>query len=328
MGFPSSIASAEEALRKLSVAELMRRAYERRILVPAFNVAYLPMVAPIVETLRSSRSFALVEVARPDIERFGAESYEAVAKEFERHADRAYARLHQDHVPVIDEEERRVDWKPLIEEAVGLGYDSVMIDGSRLPLEENIEVTRAVVEMAHPEVAVEAELGAVFGHEPGPLPPYEELFRSGRGFTDVEEAERLAGETGVDWLSVAVGSVHGAISGAATRERTVEARLNIEHLTKLSERVAIPLVLHGGTGIGLEYVREAVENGITKINVATALRQAYEACLREGKEAASAQEAVARVVRQHLEDYGVVGSSARLAAEPGRDSNRARGRMG
>ncbi len=328
MGTSGGISSQEERLRELSAAELMRRAYERRILVPAFNVAYLPMVAPIVETLKNSQSFALVEVARPDIERFGAKSYEAVAKEFERDADRAYARLHQDHVPVIDEEEKRVDWKPLIEEAVGLGYDSVMIDGSRLSLEENVEVTRAVVEMAHPEVAVEAELGAVLGHEPGPLPPYEELFRSGRGFTDVEEAERLARETGVDWLSVAVGNIHGAISGAATRKKKLEARLNIEHLTKLSERVAIPLVLHGGTGIRLEYVREAVENGITKINVGTALRQAYEACLREGKEAASAQRAVARVVKQHLDDYGAVGSSARLAAEPGRESKTARGRKG
>jgi ketose-bisphosphate aldolase len=307
-------------LRELPVREIVRRAYERRVVVPAFNIAYLPMVRPIVEEVKAQGSFALVEVARPDIERFEAEGYRAVAEEFERHADRAkvacraHARLHQDHVPVIDEEQRRVDWAPLIEEALELGYDSVMIDGSRLPLEENIAVTRAVVEMAHPGVAVEGELGAVLGHEPGPLPPYEELFESGRGFTDVEEAEQLVRETGVDWLSVAVGSVHGAISGAAKDRKKVEARLSIEHLRRLSERVRVPLVLHGGTGIELSSVRRAIGNGIAKINVATAVRQAYEACVREGGSVEAAQEAVARVVGEHLRDYGIVGSADVLAA--------------
>ena len=82
--------------------------------------------------------------------------------------------LHLDHVPVIDEENRRVDWKPIIQECLDLGFNSVMVDGSRLSLEENISVTRQVVEMAHAvDVPVEAELGAVLGHEKGPLPPYE-----------------------------------------------------------------------------------------------------------------------------------------------------------
>ena len=303
--------------RELSVREIMRRAYERRIVVPAFNIAYLPMVRPVVEVVKAQGSFALVEVARPDIERFEAEGYGAVAEEFGRHADTRHVRLHQDHVPVVDEEERRVEWAPLIEEALELGYDSVMIDGSRLPLEENIAVTGAVVQMAHPGAAVEAELGAVLGHEPGPLPPYEELFASGRGFTDVAEAERLVRETGVDWLSVAVGSVHGAISGAAKDRKKVEARLSIEHLRRLSEAVGVPLVLHGGTGIRLSHVREAIRNGIAKINVATALRQPYEECLREGGSVEAAQEAVARVVEQHLRDYGIVGSAHELAKSGG-----------
>ena len=307
-------AAGEETLRGLTVGQIMRRAYERRVLVPAFNVSYLPMLKPVVETLAACRSFGLVEVARPDIERFGAKSYRAVAHEFQRDADRAYTRLHQDHIPVIDEEQRPVDWRPLIREALDLGYDSVMIDGSRLPLEENLAATATVVEMAHPEVAVEAELGAVLGHEPGPLPPYEELFRSGRGFTDVEEAARLTRETGIDWLSVAVGNIHGAISGAAKDEKKVEAQLSIEHLRRISERVRIPLVLHGGSGIELASLRAAVKNGITKINVATAVRQAYEARLRGGGDAASARQAVAGVVEQHLRDYRIIGSADALAA--------------
>ncbi|MFB3881888.1 MAG: class II fructose-bisphosphate aldolase [Armatimonadota bacterium] len=298
----------------MGMRDLMGLAYHRHILIPAFNIAYLPMVKPVAETVKQLDSFALVEVARPDIERFEAQSYAAVREEFGRWADRRHVRLHQDHVPVVDEEGRAVDWRPLIEEALSLGYDSVMLDGSRLPLEENIAATRAVVEMAHPGVAVEAELGAVLGHEPGPLPPYEELFRSGRGFTDVDEAARFAAETGVDWLSVAVGSVHGAISGTAKDQAKVQARLNIEHLRAISHRLGVPLVLHGGTGIELSYVLDAANNGITKINVATALRQPYEACLRSGGTVEEAQRAVAQAVERHLLDYQLVGSAAALAA--------------
>jgi len=303
-----------EKLASRSIAEIMQVAWQRHVLIPAFNIAYLPMVRPVAETVKRLDSFALVEVARPDIERFEAQSYAAVRDEFERWADRGHLRLHQDHVPVIDEEGRAVDWRPLIEEGVRLGYDSVMIDGSRLPLEENIAATRAVAEMAHPGIAVEAELGAVLGHEPGPLPPYEELYRTGRGFTDVEEAERFVRESGADWLSVAIGSVHGAISGAAKDRAKVRARLNTEHLRAISDGVRIPLVLHGGTGIELSSVLDAVQNGITKINVATALRQPYEACVREGRPLAEAQEAVARAVEQHVRDYRIIGSAAALAA--------------
>ena len=308
MSGPSS-----RALSALSIAEIMARAYRQRLLIPAFNIAYLPMVRPIAETVRRLGSFALVEVARPDIERFEAESYAAVKREYERWADPAHLRLHQDHVPVIDEEGRAVDWRPLIVEAIELHYHSVMIDGSRLPLEQNIAATREVVELSHPGVAAEGELGAVLGHEPGPLPPYEELFRSGRGFTDVGEAERYVAETGVDWLSVAAGNIHGAISGAAKDKAKVQARLNIEHLRTISERVAIPLVLHGGTGIELSCVLEAVQSGITKINVGTAVRQPYKACLREGRSVVEAQDAVTRAVERHLHDYGIVGSSQALA---------------
>ncbi len=301
-----------ESLAALSVAELMLRAYRAHVLVPAFNVAHLPMVQPIVETVQRLGSFALLEVARPDIEHFGAMGYAAVQDEYRQQASLAHLRLHQDHVPVIDEEQRAVDWPPLIEEALSLGYHSVMVDGSRLPFEENAAVTRRVVEMAHPGVAVEAELGAVFGHEPGPLPPYEELFRTGRGFTDVDEAARFVQETGVDWLSVAAGNIHGAISGAARDTQKPQARLHVEHLGHLAAAVQRPLVLHGGSGIELSCLLEAVQAGITKVNVGTAVRQPYEAALREGQSVAEAQTAVARVTEEHLNDYRAVGSAGML----------------
>ncbi|MCS7242155.1 class II fructose-bisphosphate aldolase [Candidatus Caldatribacterium sp.] len=303
-------------LAQAHLSHIMQVAFAHRLLVPAFNVAYLPMVPAIVEALRRTETFALLEVSRPDITRFGAESFKAVKEAFDVYGDLALSRLHQDHVPVIDEEGEYVDWRSLIDEALELGYHSVMIDGSRLPLEENICVTKEVVAKAHARgVCVEAELGAVLGHESGPLPPYEEIFASGKGFTNPEDAQRFVQETGVDWLSVAIGNIHGAISGAARDAKKVEARLNIEHLKKIVERTGIPLVLHGGSGIRKEYVLQAIRHGITKINVGTEIRQAYEQALRAKGTVAAGQEAVREKVEELITVYYEIRGSARKLAE-------------
>ncbi len=301
-------------LAQTPLSDLMRSAAREHILVPAFNVAQLPMLEAICRTLAELDTFGLVEVARPDVEKFGAQSFAAVAEEYRRLADPRYARLHLDHVPVIDEDGRRVAWESIIRDALSLGYDSVMIDGSRLPFEENIAVTAQVAEMAHPlGVPVEAELGAVLGHEAGPLPPYDELFASGRGFTDPDQAERFVNESHCDWLSVAVGNIHGAISGAARDQKKVQARLHLDHLGRLREATSVPLVLHGGSGIRPEYLRGAVANGIAKINIGTEIRQAYERALSETQDVAEGQQAVAESIRQLVRGaYGVEGSASRL----------------
>lgn len=304
-----------EKLKESSLRDIMRCAFEHRILVPAFNVAYLPMVPAIVEVLRRTETFALLEVSRPDITRFGAKSFRAVKEAFDRYGDLSLSRLHQDHVPVIDEEGQLVDWRSLIEEALSLGYHSVMIDGSRLPLEENIRVTQEVVQRAHAEgVCVEAELGAVLGHESGPLPPYEEIFASGKGFTNSDNAKHFVEETQVDWLSVAIGNIHGAISGAAKDAKKVEACLNINHLQVIVEKTRVPLVLHGGSGIRKEYVLQAIRHGIVKINVGTEIRQAYEWVLREKGRVEEAQKAVADKVEELIREYYEISGSARRIA--------------
>ncbi len=303
-------------LENITLEEIMRRAYSRHVAVPAFNIAYLPMVKPVVDAICALDSFGLVEVARPDIEKFGAVSFRAVSEEFSACADRGYVRLHQDHVPVVDEDGERVDWKSLLAEALESGYDSVMVDGSRLSLEENISVTKAAVDIAHGKgIPAEAELGAVLGHEKGPLPPYEELFSSGKGFTDPGEAERFVKETGVDWLSVAAGNIHGAISGAAKDRKKPEARLNIEHIEKIAGCTQVPLVLHGGSGVKQEAVLAGIRSGITKINVGTAIRQVYERALGDAQDETAARDAVRREMETILRDYyRIEGSASSLAA--------------
>ena len=232
-----------------------------------------------------------------------------MAEEFAKWRQPDYVRLHLDHVPVIDEDNQRVDVLPIFKEAIALGYESVMIDGSRLPLDENIKATRQVVELAHAaDIPVEAELGAVLGHEAGPLPPYEELYASGKGFTDVREAGRFVRETECDWLSVAIGNIHGAIAAGRKDQKKVEARLNLNRLEQLHSAACIPLVLHGGSGIKQDNVREAMKRGIAKINVATEIRQPYEVTLKETKSIAKAQQAVYERTTWILKEYlGIAG---------------------
>jgi fructose-bisphosphate aldolase class II len=301
----------------LSSTDLMKNARQAGLVIPAFNVPYLPMVEPVVRAVVDEDSFALVESALLEWYKFEAKSAAAVAAEFDRCANSEHVRLHLDHVPAIDEDGRRWDYATVIAEAISLGFQSVMVDGSRLPLEENIEATKIVADLAHAAgVPCEAELGAVLGHEAGPLPPYEELFASGKGFTDLDEARRFAEETGCDWLSIAIGNIHGAISGGLKDKSKVEARLDLDHLEKLAEATGLPLVLHGGSGIKQDYVLQAIKKGIAKINVGTDVRHAYEKTLKSEGSVDAAQTAVYERTRWIIREYyGIAGDSSTIRGE-------------
>ena len=299
-----------------STADMMNNASKAGLVVPAFNVPYLPMIEPVIRAIVDQDCFALVEVARLEWIKFEAVSLEAAMEEFQKWNKPDHVRIHLDHVPVIDEDDLQVDYLSVIGEGIQLGYQSVMVDGSRLDLEGNIEATRQVAEMAHQAgIPCEAELGAVLGHEAGPPPPYEELFESGRGFTNVDEAERFVQETGCDWLSVAIGNIHGAVSGALKDQRKVEARLNLDHLERLRQATGVPLVLHGGSGVRQEYLLAGIKGGITKVNVGTEIRQAYEPALAKSGRVAAAQDAVYERTSWLLRDYFGLSGTRRLIVE-------------
>lgn len=293
------------------IARIMRTAYDKHIIIPAFNMPHLPMMAPVIKALQETRSFGLIAVARLEWMKFSAQSIAAVAAEYDRVGDASVTRLHLDHVPVIDEDHLLVDYMNDIKTAIQVGYQSVMIDGSRLDLQKNMAAVSEVVRYAHGKgVPVEAELGAVLGHEDGPMPSYEELFATGKGFTDVQEAKEFVKRTGVDWLSVAVGSVHGAISPSARDKRKVTARVHIGRLTELDEALGVPLVLHGGSGIALPYLHESFQHGIAKLNIGTDIRQVYEANLTESVE--HAQAAVHKRVVEIVDELRIADSASEL----------------
>lgn len=160
----------------------------------------------------------------------------------------------------------------LIQQCLDAGFDSVMIDASERPMEENINITRRVVDLAAQYNAnVEAELGYVakLGQSTDQV-----------GFTDPEEAEQFVEATGVHALAVAIGSAHGFYKQ--------EPKLDIELLASIKEKTGIPLVLHGGSGIPAPALQAAIKNGICKINLATEIKnifiQTLQACLTENAE--------------------------------------------
>lgn len=149
-------------------------------------------------------------------------------------------------------------------EAVQSMYQSVMYDGSALPLEENISQTLRVVEMAHAAgVSVEGELGRIGGTE-----DHMTVEESDASLTDTEEATTFARSTGVDYLAVSVGTAHGLY--------TAEPTIRFDRLQEIAERVPLPIVLHGGSGVPDHMIEAALPLGISKINVDTELRVAFQ----------------------------------------------------
>lgn len=285
-------------------------AWEAGTVIPAFNVPYLPMVEPVVRAVSDQDSFALIETARIEWRKFECYGPAAVQEAFARFCDPEHVRLHLDHVPVVDEDGLEVDYLPIVRKAIAVGYGSVMIDGSLLSLEANIAATREVAELAHEAgISCEAELGSIVREGAGPLPPYDELFASGVGFTRADEAARFVAETGCDWLSVAVGNVHGAVSKAFKDKKKTQARLNLDHLARLRAAANVPLVLHGGSGVRREDVLAAIKVGIAKINVGSDIRQAFEQGLKATGSVGGAKHAVyERTTWLIKEYYGISGS--------------------
>ncbi len=273
--------------------------------IPAFNIPHLPMVEPIIQAVCDENSIAMIQVARVEWEKIQSKSLEHVAKTYYKYANDNHTLLHLDHIPVIDEDYKRVDYMTLIRRAIDAGFQSAMIDGSRLTLDENISVTREAADLTHAAgIPIEAELGAVMGHENQVMPPYDEIFINRLGFTKPEEAQRFSLESQCDWLSVAVGNIHGAVAEALRSQKKPEAKLDITHINALYKAAGVPLVLHGGSGIKHQYILDAIAAGIAKINVGTELRQAYESTMESSNNnIEKAQEQLYLKARDYIHNY-------------------------
>lgn len=235
----------------INPAKLLTHARAQGRALAAFNIYTLETLQAVAAAAARAGSPLLLQASPATILFAGADFLSAMARAAAKRWQLPVA-LHLDHAQDLD----------LIQECLEAGFTSVMYDGSRLPLSENIANTRRVVEIAaRYGAAVEGELGKISGPE--------EIAE----YTDPDQARDFAAATGVDMLAVAVGTAHGLYQG--------EPHLDFDCLAEIARSVSLPLVLHGGSGVPAPAIRRAIALGVAKVNIATELKIPYTRVLME-----------------------------------------------
>lgn len=226
--------------------------------VAQININNLEFVQAIIEAAEEERAPVILGASEGALKYMGLDYAVAIAQTAAERSS-VPVMLHLDHGP-------NLDW---VLKAIRAGFSSVMIDASRLPLEENIALTKQVVDLCHSlDIEVEAELGRITGTD-------DDLTIDERMATlcRPEDAERFVGETHVDALAAAIGSAHGHYKG--------KPQLDFNRLSAIRKATGIPLVLHGGSGIPDDDVREAIGLGIAKMNINTDNQEVFTEKVRE-----------------------------------------------
>lgn len=229
--------------------QMLNDAMKNKYAVPAFNIHNLETIQAVLEVSSEMASPVILAVTPSTLDYAGVEYIVSISKAASNKYKIPIA-IHLDHFE--DPEE--------IKKCLNLGFKSCMIDASHKPLDENIEITKNIVDYAHNLGAtVEAELGRLVGQEDDIIVSEEDS-----AYTDPKTAYIFSKETGIDSLAVSIGTAHGLYKG--------EPKLDFERLKQIKNLVDIPLVLHGASNVPDKSVKKAIEYGICKVNVATDLK--------------------------------------------------------
>lgn len=278
----------------VSMKEMLIKAREGHYAVGQFNINNLEWTEAILDEAQALNTPVILGVSE------GAAKYmggwlvvSAMVKAYIKSKNITIpVALHVDHGSSFE----------VVKAAIDAGFSSVMIDASHFPFEENIEITKKVVEYAHAKgVSVEAELGRVGGQEDHVV--------AETMYADPEECRVLVEKTGIDCLAPALGSVHGPYHG--------EPKLGFDEMAYINNLLNMPLVLHGGSGIPDDQLRKAIDRGTAKINVNTESQQAWTAIVREVLEKdknvydprkiiGPGKEGIKNVVRAKCEVFGCI----------------------
>ena len=250
----------------------------------------------LVRAAERANSPVFLQVGRAIVPHMGLKKAYDMTRRIAEESEAEYV-IHLDHGP----------WEEVFE-AIKLGFTSIMYDGAHLPFEENIRTTRKVVEVAHSfGIPVEAELGKI--------PDADEQVDWQSYYTKVSEAERFVAETGVDFLAISVGIVHGV-------PLLKPQPLDIQRAKEIEAAVGIPLVLHGASGVPNDEIRAAMAAGVHKFNADTDLRLAFRAGIeavwsngdRQLEDAmAEGRERMINATIEKMELYGCAGQAKSLA---------------
>jgi len=278
-----------------SVKDILTKAKEGGYAVGAFNTTNMETTRAIIEAAKELRSPVVIQITEKTMEYAGGRQIFSIVKNMaELYAPEIPIGIHLDHGKSFD----------ICKRCVEIGFNSVMIDGSRKKLRDNIEVTKNVVEYAHGKgVDVQGELGSV---------PYIGEMEAGevdwdKYMTDPDEAVEFVEKTGIDTLAVAIGNAHGFV-----KERSVP---DYERLEKIRAKISVPIVLHGASDWEKERIDEVVKRGVSCFNVDTATRVAFinsviktvrsknEVSFDIRRILGDAQEEVKKTVMKKMEDF-------------------------
>lgn len=242
-----------------NMVDLLDVAYKNHFAIGSYNVANSEFVEAIISAAEKKKAPAIIQIHPNEINLTGENFIAYVRQAIDR--TKVPMAIHVDHGATLAD----------CVQGIKNGYTSVMIDASALPWDENIALTKKVVEVAHGVgVSVEAELGTIGSNELSTEGGVNEIL-----YTQPNDAKRFVEETGVDTLAVAIGTRHGHYSHVEKPE------LRIDLLEKIHEAVDIPLVLHGGSDNKDEEIRKTYQFGVAKINLSTDMKTAFFKQLRK-----------------------------------------------
>lgn len=280
-----------------TLREYIDKARQNKVAIGHFNISDLAGLKGIVEAAKELNLPVIIGLSEGEREFVGAKNAADLVRNLREQYDHPIF-LNADHTHSLEK----------IKEAVEAGFDAVLFDAGKLPLEENIQKTKEVVEWVRatrPEVLVEAELGYIGSSSTIMTEIPEGAAVRKEDLTDPDIAARFVEETGVDLLAPAVGNLHGMFKNAPNPD------LDIDRIAAVSDATGIPLVLHGGSGIRNEDFVAAIANGISIVHINTeirlAWRQGMEKALKEKPDEVTpykllteASSAVKRVVAERL----------------------------
>lgn len=235
-----------------NMRKMLNKAHKEGYAVPHFNINNLEWAKYILEECEKNNSPVILGVSEGAIKYMGGYNVvsclvKGLIKDLNISIPVA---LHLDHGSSFESCKKAID----------ADFTSVMIDASKASLEENISITKKVVKYARRRnVSVEAEIGRIGGSE--------DDMASDIWYATVEDSFKLFKETKIDFLAPALGSVHGLYKG--------KPKINFERMKEINKKLNIPLVLHGGTGLPDDIIKESVQNGISKVNINTELQIAW-----------------------------------------------------
>ncbi|PIR57663.1 MAG: tagatose-bisphosphate aldolase [Parcubacteria group bacterium CG10_big_fil_rev_8_21_14_0_10_38_31] len=248
-----------------NLKRVLEDARENKRAVGHFNIANLEVLRGIFNATKKLNLPVVIGVSEGERDFIGIKQSVALVKSLREEFDYPIF-INADHTYSFER----------VKEAIDAGFDSVIFDGAKLPMEENIKITKECVDYArsvNPDVLIEAELGYI-GQSSKLLDEVPEGVSLDQ-LTTPEDAKRFVDETGVDLFSPSVGNIHGMLKNVSN------PNLNIDRIKEIREAVNVPLVLHGGSGISDDNFKEAVEAGISLIHISTELRVAYKEALEK-----------------------------------------------